>query len=117
MNNTTVTQLVVNEFVKNGKLDLARLTIAREFDAIHREHRQYDGWLDDTELVCVVHQCRGKGGVSAEPGDYVLAKPYDPIDWLLGTDISTRTYFSVRLGWNCAVRPRYLTDIETKEIA
>ena len=103
-------QNIINDVVALGNKAFATALASRSFQQRHAEHRQYDDFLDDVTLVQVCEQTKGKGGVSSEVGDWVLAKPYDPTDVLPGCQYATRTIISNRLGWNCAVAPWAVSD-------
>jgi hypothetical protein len=67
----------------------------------HSAHRQYDGYWDGDEwtLGRATQTITSKGGVQAVEGDIVLMRAVRNVI-SPGYD---RTFFSVRLGWNCSI--------------
>ena len=103
-------QALINQYADNGAHDEARQLAEANFRAIHDQYPQYTDWLDDTELVQTIEQTRGKGGISALPGDWVLVKPADYMADNGYELAHLRIIHSVRLGWNCAIEPTALSE-------
>lgn len=74
-----------------------RSALAVDFMAEHAEHRQYDGWTDGAVLLRARHRISGKGGVRAEPGDYLLGHRRPGLGLVIGPDW---TAYAPRVGWN-----------------
>lgn len=95
-------QELVNTIAEKADAAFVKRTILFLADREHKGFPQYRGYWsgDEWTLHKVTQTLKSKGGAQAEAGDIVLAKR--------GAD--GRTFYSVRLGWNCS-GPYGLTEL------
>lgn len=84
----------VNRLAERHGPDVAERAIRALAVRDHRQYPQYRGHWNGWVAGVVTQEHRSKGGVQAAAGDVVLMHD-DPYGW-------DRSFYSVRLGWNCA---------------
>lgn len=96
-------------------------TIRGYADDAHGQWAQYAGYWDGPAwtLVRFTKRVSGKGGVMFEKGDYALLRaatdhPRRERNAEAGLGLTCATAYSIRRGWNCAVRDgSYVTIVES----
>lgn len=92
----------VNRLYERHGAEVAARAVRLIANAYHRSYPQYAGYWDGwTTIAKCTTSLLSKGGLQAEVGDVLLVSPRRGRFLAIGSP--DRSFYSVRLGWNCSV--------------